>query len=94
MKKFSLILVSAFMAISTYASTNSTESSPPPPDGVTSQALIRPPLKVTAYDDCGQVMTFSVVCTSECTVAEQMAAATEFLNSHTNSDGCFFYTEV
>lgn len=93
MKKFPLILISAFMALSTYASTDNTEIIPPPVE-VTSQTLVRPPLKVTAYDDCGQVMTFSVVCTSECTVAEQMAFATQFINSHTNSDGCFFYTEV
>lgn len=51
--------------------------------------FFRMALSVTAYDQCGQVLTFNISCTS-CTGTELGAAADQYIFDHTNSAGCFF----
>ncbi len=51
--------------------------------------FFRMSMSVTAYDQCGQVLTFNISCSS-CTGTELGAAADQYIYDHTNSSGCFF----
>ncbi|MEI6264251.1 MAG: hypothetical protein WCP74_04065 [Sphingobacteriia bacterium] len=46
-------------------------------------------LYVTAYDACGQKLTFTVTCGS-CSWGDLGHGADDFIHSHTDSHGCFF----
>ncbi|MBX9785123.1 MAG: hypothetical protein K2X48_17690 [Chitinophagaceae bacterium] len=47
-------------------------------------------IRVTAYSSCGQRLSFTVVCTGSCSCSQLADAADDFINDHTNSQGCFF----
>lgn len=46
-------------------------------------------LQVVAYDGCGQRLTFKISCGS-CSIADLGHGADDFIQSHTNSHGCYY----
>jgi hypothetical protein len=46
----------------------------------------------SSVDNCGRVLTFTVNCTTpgRCSCEDLAEAAQDFIDDHTNSNGCYF----